>query len=124
MRSTPAASEKRENFYNGSIDWENFHFGHMAVELCQKKAGGDLLLTVSTPNPVATDRGLRKYKSRWDTALRNAFEQAVSLTLCARAKHKRPSAAKARMARDRDDDLVPLASVFEMWHAKLGGGRG
>jgi Helix-turn-helix domain len=124
MSPTPAAFEQRQNFCNGAIDWQQFHFDHLAVEFFQKKAGGVLVLTVSTPDPAATERGLKKYKSRWDAALRNAFGQTVCLKLRLREARTSLPVAGARSVRPGDQDLVPLSSVFEMWHSKREGGGG
>lgn len=108
-RLTPPAFEKRRNFRNGAAEWQEYRFGDLAFEFCDGDRAYGLVLTVSSPDPAATGRGLEKYKSRWNTALRRAFGQAVQLKLI--AGNERAALPAERRETSGTGDLVSIASI-------------
>jgi hypothetical protein len=61
---SPWALENRPGFTNGSKDWRSFRFNEVAAESAEMNAQGAVVVTLSSPNPKATARGLEKYQRR------------------------------------------------------------
>lgn len=118
MRLTPPAFEKRRNFRNGAVEWNDYRFGDLAIESCEANPVHGLVLTVNSPDPAATGRGLEKYKSRWTAALQKAFGQSVRLVVRADANRAISSTGTERAELSIEvrksagaGELVSLASI-------------
>ena len=81
VRLSPPAFENRRGFRNGALEWSEYRFNDLSVISCEVDDTSALALTVSSPDPKATECGLEKYKSRWEKALGRAFGQPVYLKL-------------------------------------------
>jgi Helix-turn-helix domain len=79
---TPLAFENRCGFRNGALEWSEYRFGDLTVNSCEVDHAGAIVLSVSSPDPKATARGLEKYKARWHKALNKSFGRSVQLRLC------------------------------------------
>jgi hypothetical protein len=109
MRLTPPAFEKRRNFRNGAVEWQEYRFGDLTLESYEGNSTHGLVLKVSSPDPATTVRGLEKYKARWDDALNEAFGQSVRLTLT--AGNERVTPPPERREVPGTGELVPIASI-------------
>lgn len=67
-------------FRNGYQDWEEFRFGHMAIEAAEIR-GVVLVLTISVPDPASAQRGLDKYRRTWDPSVRRWYDGEVRVVL-------------------------------------------
>lgn len=111
MRLTPVAFEKRRNFRNGAVEWNEYRFGDLAFESLEESGADRLVLTVSSPDPDATARGLEKYKNRWDKALHKAFGEPVRLSILGNTQHA-PLPFEAQHSSDAGE-LVSLAQIVQ-----------
>ena len=118
MRLTPPAFEKREGFRNGLVEWREYCFGDLVLESCEDDRSNGLVLTLSSPNPVATLTGFEKYKNRWSKALRQAFGRSAQLrVLDKRRENDQPdNSAKVDSVtlRNVNGEIAKVASLLKM----------
>ena len=78
---TPLALQNRPGFTNGHEDWRLFRFNEAAVESAELDARGGVVVTLSSPDPEATERGLEKYQRRIAFALNQFYGCHATLKL-------------------------------------------
>jgi hypothetical protein len=66
------------NLANGFADWQNFGFNSLAVEAATKR-GNVLVLSLSAFDPAAAQRGLEKYRRKWEASIREWFGCKVQI---------------------------------------------
>lgn len=61
-------------------DWNEFRFNSLCVAAAERR-GNELLLTLETDDVLATQRGLAKYRKRWESSCRNWYGCVVQVKL-------------------------------------------
>jgi hypothetical protein len=61
-------------------DWNEFRFNSLCV-VDVERHGNELLLTLETDDVLATQRGLAKYRKRWESSCRNWYGCVVQVKL-------------------------------------------